>query len=169
MMYFLTQSTKHIRIRAQRGFTLLIAVILTSVILAVGLALLDISIKQITLAAAGRQSQYAFYNADSALECALYWDSVDQFDYTSEPTTPSLGSIVCEGQTFNYSATAPVSSVRTTTFSIPCAGDGTPGDASSDVTITKTSAGATHFYANGYNTCIATSPNRVERGEEAHY
>jgi Tfp pilus assembly protein PilX len=150
----------------QRGFTLLIAVILTSVVLSVGLALLDVSVKQITLAAASRQSQYAFYNADSALECALYRDSIDTFDYSSEPTS---GTFSCEGVSIPYTAPSAVGNTRTTTFTIPCPGDNTSGDGNSDVTITKTSTDTTHFYANGYNTCVAASPQRVERGEEANY
>jgi Tfp pilus assembly protein PilE len=163
-MYTLKKSMS--RIPVQRGFTLLVAVILTSVILSVGLALLDISYKQLILASTARQSQYAFYNADSALECSLYWDSVDTFDYTSEPVT---GSISCEGQTFNYSAPVAVSGSRTTVFTIPCAGDNTSGDGSGYVEIVKQSNGTTNFYANGYNTCVAASSQRVERGEEAHY
>src|ERR1700743_3560876 len=104
MMYMLKKLIKHAN--AQRGFTLLVAVILTSVILSGGLALLDISYKQVTRAASARQSQYAFYNADSAIECALYWDSIDTFDYNSEgvgvyPLVPS-GTLSCEGQTISY-------------------------------------------------------------------
>ncbi|MDR3547760.1 MAG: hypothetical protein P4M11_05765 [Candidatus Pacebacteria bacterium] len=164
----MTHFIRYIRkqVNMQRGFTLLVAVILTSVILSIGLALLDISLKQITLASSSRQSQYAFYNADSALECALYWDSIDTFDYNTEPST---GTLSCEGQSFNYTASAGASGSRTTTFTIPCAGDSTSGDGSSDVTITKQSTNATHFYANGYNSCIAANPQRVERGEEAKY
>jgi Tfp pilus assembly protein PilX len=152
-----------------RGFTLLIAVILTSVILSIGLALLDISYKQITLAATARQSQYAFYAADSGLECALFSDSADIFDYSSEPTgvspgTPS-GSFSCEGQAVSYFGAAASGGTRTTTFSIPCAGGGT----SADVTVIKSSTGVTGIYSNGYNTCVVTNPRRIERGEEAHY
>jgi Tfp pilus assembly protein PilE len=154
---------------SMRGFTLLIAVIFTSVILAVGLALTDISYKEVTLASSSKQSQYAFYNADSALECALYWDSIDTFDYTGEPTGsyPSVpsGTLSCQKQTINYYGGIASGNSRTTTFSIPCAGSGTDAD----ITIFKQSNGATSIYANGYNTCNTSDPQRVQRGEEAHY
>ena len=171
MMHFLKKLM--LRSPAPRGFTLLIALILTTVILSVGLALLDISFKQVTLAAASRQSQYAFYNADSGLECALYYDSLDTFDYANLGTS---GSISCEGQSFNYSDPSVSPGVtRTITFTVPCAGDPNDppvgSDGSAFVTITKAVSPQvkTHFYANGYNTCVAASPQRVERGEEATY
>lgn len=158
---------------APRGFTLLIAIILTSIILSVGIALTDISYKQIELAATARQSQYAFYNADSALECALYYDSIDQFDYTNEPVgsnpTISSGQLSCEGQTFNYYGAADTGNGRSTTWIVPCAGDNTTGDGSASVTVVKKSSGQTGFYANGFNVCTALSSTRVERGEEAQY
>jgi Tfp pilus assembly protein PilX len=168
MMYFSKKLVKVTGAQVQRGFTLLIAVILTSVILAVGLALLDISVKQVTLASVARQSQYAFYNADSALECALYYDTADTFDYSSEPLSGTLA--LCAGQqSVAYTSTGPSSGVNTTTFGVPCTGDNTSGDYSAFVTVTKASTGATHFYSNGYNTCVASDKTRVERGLEAKY
>ena len=59
---------------AQRGFTLLIAVIFMSVMLAFGLALGSLAYKQQVLASSGVESQYAFYAADAGLECGLYAD-----------------------------------------------------------------------------------------------
>lgn len=58
----------------KNGFTLLIAVVFMSVMLAFGLALGSLSYKQQVLASDAIQSQYAFYVADAALECALYAD-----------------------------------------------------------------------------------------------
>jgi Tfp pilus assembly protein PilE len=145
----------------QRGFTLLIAVVLTSVLLAVGLALLDIAYKQVVLSSTARQSQTAFYTADSALECALYWDQKQNaFSYT----TP-LTSITCSGKTI--AVTSSVSSgVRTSTLSVPCeTGAGT----AALVTVTKDTIGATRLYASGFNTCNASDPRRLERGLLAVY
>jgi Tfp pilus assembly protein PilX len=153
---------KHVKNSSSRGFTLLIAVIFTSVVLAVALALLDVSYKQITLASSARQSQYAFYAADSGVECALFQDSEDTFDYTSEPVS---GSFMCEGQTVDFRAPAASGGSRSTTFSIPCAGGGT----SADITVQKLATGNTNLYSNGYNNCSASDPQRVQRGEEAHY
>jgi hypothetical protein len=81
----------------QRGFTLLVAVVLSSVALAIGLSLLNISYKQVLLASAAKQSQNAFYAADSVLECALYFDQqLDAFNYI---TAAPAASIICNGIT----------------------------------------------------------------------
>lgn len=61
-------------LRAQRGFTLLLAALVSSIVLAVGAAIFGIAQKQVLLSAIGRDSQFAFYAADTAAECALYWD-----------------------------------------------------------------------------------------------
>lgn len=154
------------RTHPTRGFTLLIAIIITAVILSVALALLDISYKQVILASSARQSVYAFYAADSALECALYWDSRGTFDYASEPT--SGGPFRCENANINFSAPAvSVGESRTTTFTIPCPSGA--GDPIAEVTIYKSSTGSTNIYANGYNSCNAADPRRVQRGLKAKY
>jgi hypothetical protein len=59
----------------QRGFTLFIAIVLATVALTVTLALTSLAYKSLLLSSSARESQYAFYNADTALECALYYDS----------------------------------------------------------------------------------------------
>jgi len=56
------------------GFALLFAVITASVLLTIGLSIFNISLKELLLSTASRDSQVAFYAADSARECALYWD-----------------------------------------------------------------------------------------------
>lgn len=65
-----TQSAKF-----KKGFSVLFASLTGSLVLAIGLAILSITIKQITLASAGRESQLAFYSADTGIECALFLDS----------------------------------------------------------------------------------------------
>jgi len=93
--------------RNSSGFALLIAVIFMSVILALGLALGSIGYKQQLLASGAIESQYAFYAADSALECALYADQqLNSFDYTSHSTSNPPNSLICDSSTatrLNYS------------------------------------------------------------------
>lgn len=145
-----------------RGFTLLIAVVLASVSLSIGLALLEIAYKQVVLSSGARQSQTAFYNADSALECALYWDQqMDAFNYT----TP-LTSIQCK--TFTLTVT-PNDSVNPhqRSFTLPCDAGGTT--VSGQVVVTKASDAETGIYATGYNVCDPTNTRRIERGLKATY
>ncbi len=164
--------------RDPRGITLLVAVVLSSVMLSVALSLLDISYKQVLLSSSSRQSQYAFYAADSALECALYWDQkMGAFDFSASSYLTSGLSCSNAGipQTITiWSApnidNAPNSSsadstTRTTTFFISCPGGGTAGK----VTIVKVNSGTTSLYATGYSTCSATDPRRIERGLKVRY
>jgi len=69
----------------QRGFTLLLAALVSSIVLAVGAAIFGIAQKQVLLSAIGRDSQFAFYAADTAAECALYWDFRYGYFGTSTP------------------------------------------------------------------------------------
>lgn len=57
-----------------QGFTLLFASLISALVLAVGIAILNISLKQLVLSSAGKESQQSFYSADSGIECALYLD-----------------------------------------------------------------------------------------------
>lgn len=84
----------------KRGFALLIAVIFMSVMLSFGLALSSLGYKQLVLASTAVESQYAFYAADAALECALYADQQQNlFDHASHDATPGghPSAFVCDG------------------------------------------------------------------------
>jgi len=56
------------------GFTLLFASLIGSLVFTIGIAILNISLKQLTLASASRESQQSFYSADTGIECALILD-----------------------------------------------------------------------------------------------
>ncbi len=56
------------------GFTLLIAVLLTSLLLAIGYSLITFAVKQTIISTSGKESVLAFYAADAGAECASYWD-----------------------------------------------------------------------------------------------
>jgi len=55
------------------GFVLLYAVLVSGIILSVGLSLMNLITKQITLSSIGRNSQFAYYAADAGKRCAFYW------------------------------------------------------------------------------------------------
>src|SRR3989344_8483198 len=56
------------------GFAVLFAVLLASFLITLGISIFNISLKEILIATSARDSQVAYYIADSARECALYWD-----------------------------------------------------------------------------------------------
>lgn len=57
----------------QNGFALLLTLIVVSVVLAIGLSLLNITLKQFTLSSTARDSEIAFHAANSGLECMQYY------------------------------------------------------------------------------------------------
>ena len=56
------------------GLTLLFALLVVSAALSVSLGVANIVLGELLLSSTGRDSQVAFYTADSGVECALYWD-----------------------------------------------------------------------------------------------
>lgn len=55
------------------------AVLISSLALAIGVAMYDLVVRQLQLSSTTEQSQYAIYAAESAVECAMYWDSKYQY------------------------------------------------------------------------------------------
>lgn len=60
--------------KKNKGFVLLFSVLISSLVLAVGISVISIALKQVVLSGSGRDSQYAFYVANTGAECALFWD-----------------------------------------------------------------------------------------------
>lgn len=79
----------------KRGFTLLLATLIASLLLLLGASMFGLVRKQVLLSSLGRDSQFAFYAADTAAECALYWDIRHNLFASSTPPT----EITCDGQT----------------------------------------------------------------------
>ncbi len=98
MIYLPPQESVPTRAR-DAGFALLIAVIFMSVMLAFALTLGALGYKQSVLAGAALESQYAFYAADAALECAQYNDTKGSTDPAQNPFV--IGStIACGGSSY---------------------------------------------------------------------
>lgn len=151
--------------RTPQGFTLLLAVLIGSVLLALGFAIFNIVSKDIILSSAGRESQFAFYAADSGIECALYWDYQSDAFSTESPLT----QIACgeENATLTRTFDALSGEYRTTfTFSLGSA----LTDPCTNVEVTKTDLPTqTVIVASGYNTCVLTNPRRIERAIRVQY
>ena len=147
-----------------RGFTLLVAIILSSVILSLALALLEVAYKQIVLASTPKHSQYAFYAADGALECILYYDQ----KYDAFGTNPyGYDTISCNNQTIQFTSSG--SAPKFTGITIPCpAGQGTE-QARVEIYKGYTSGAPTRIYANGYSSCNPDDARRLERGIRVVY
>ncbi|MES2953590.1 MAG: pilus assembly PilX N-terminal domain-containing protein [Patescibacteria group bacterium] len=58
----------------KQGVVLLISVLISSIVLAIGLALANVAYKEQLLSLTQNDSVRAFYAADAGVECVLYWD-----------------------------------------------------------------------------------------------
>jgi len=159
----------------KKGFTLLFASLIVSLILSVALSIVHITLVELTLSSSGRDSQFAFYNADTGLECALYYEyniadsGGETFFEVAGQGGEDVESIECDGvsPTNNPDVDSGGPTGTTTTrFSI----DSSPGKGCFDVTIHKKRRTDNVFATNvfiesrGYSTCDASNPRRVERG-----
>lgn len=85
-----------------QGFVILFAVLVSSIILLISVGMYSVVSKEVVLSSAARESQRAFYAADSALECALYADykgigSPPQTPFTMNPVGREEHSFLCSG------------------------------------------------------------------------
>lgn len=80
----------HARLRENkcRGFALLITLVVVSIVLAVGLSLLQVTMKQLSLSSMARESEIAIYAANTGLECMQYARAHKRDEFISGPATP---------------------------------------------------------------------------------
>ncbi len=156
-------------IKNQNGFTLLIAILVTGMLLLVSFVVSNIALKQLVLAYSGQESQYAFYNGDSGVECAIYWDL--KYGTQSAFDKYIAGSVNCNGQTVT-SGSQTVPTIPTQSSVVGGGGDSNPVSlfkidythGCAIVRVTKLANGNTTVESRGYNTCNTSSDRRFERG-----
>lgn len=71
---------KHSFFNNQKGYTLLFAVIVSTLTLAVAISILNLAKKEFLIATSTRDSAAALYAADGGLECALYGETGSKAD-----------------------------------------------------------------------------------------
>lgn len=174
----------------QRGFTIFFATLVSSLALAIGLAIYDIVQRQLQLSTVVSQSQYAIYAADSGAECALYWDSKyngsgSVFPSNSAGTLLPAG-VVCGSYDVAANGTPPTPFVAqptgwtpwtmvsngnaaTTTFMLTF--PSYPYCAKVEVGKTVAADGTIHtnIFSHGYNTCVPNAPGQLEREFKVNY
>lgn len=165
----------------KRGFTIFFAVLVSSLALAIGLVIYDVTVRQLALATSSLQSQYAIYAADTGAECALYWDTKGLLDTntyafaTSSVSSPKTSGVVCNGVDIAvymadsanaaFNTKTPTSAINT--FYVTS----TTGPWCAGVQVSKftvDSGQRTTIQAHGFNTCVA-GPGQVERVLQVDY
>src|SRR3989344_5286500 len=170
-----TQSAKF-----KRGFTIFFAMLIASVALAVGLAIFDLTIRELDLSGTAAQSQYAVYAAGTGADCALYWDlkytdgDASAFGTSTASSWPSSGSnLLCNSQDISTLWGTPTKSAQaaTTTFTIQIAAPVQTYCATVSVAKFTNGSGVlfTTITSRGYNTCATGGVVRVERAFQVSY
>lgn len=160
------------RKKIKKGYALYIAILTAGALTLVGFAITNLTLKQIKITNIGSESHIAFYNADTGLECAMFWDlkngGISAFDINT------AGSINCNSQTISTNS----QTVSTNPSQLSRIGGGGASNRTSIfqlnlptgcaiVTVTKNADGTTLFRSRGYNSCSGS--NRFERGIEILY
>lgn len=146
-----------------KGFALLLSVVVAGTLLVIATGMISLAYKQSLISISGRESQKAFYVADSGLECALYWDVKNPSGFSAFLTTSST-SINCNRDANNPSNQWTVGGAGVSTFTMTFL----PDLSCAVVTVTKSGI-TTTIESKGYNTCDLTNPRRVERAVRASY
>lgn len=137
----------------------------TATLLVIATGIVSLSYKQSLISSYGRSSQYAFYAADTGMECALYWDINNPSGQSAFAT--STGSVIeCNKDDSNSDnewvvGGSSVSTINRINF--------LPDPFCAIVTVTKNDDGTTQIDSRGYNTCDGTDARRVERAVRARY
>ncbi len=171
----------------KRGVTILIAALLSSILLAIGLSIFNTTLKDLFFASTAKDSGAAFYAADTAAECAQYWDyprlGLSDTFATSSPSGPGAwvpdGKRTCAGVPIavdvnGWTVTADINNPNkiNTTFSISIP---LPSGSSAYATVTvikdvsSPNSILTTIQALGYNTSNVSSPRTVQRGVQFSY
>ena len=164
--------------KQQRGFALLIAVIFMTVMLSIGLALSSLGYKQEILASTAIESQSAFYAADAALECALYYDQqLDSFAYPSPPEPTSAPSITCDGSSALSSNIVSYNDTTNPSWAVTMRLPLDSGQSCADVTVYKYEYPqssmndiTTYVFSQGYDiSCNALATSKTSSQTEARF
>ena len=165
------KNTSQSSARSQAGFTLLFAVLVSSLLLGIGATIATITAKSFVFSSLGRDSGLAFYSADTGIECALYLDKVREVIATSTLSNPPSSGVYCNGEDLANSSSSsqwkvtrisPTKAV--TVFHLVGAPYCVDVTITKDTTVGSLQATPTFIEARGYNTCDTTNPRRLERG-----
>ncbi len=156
--------TKMKKNKKTRGFVILFAVTLSSILLAIALGIANIAVKEIKFSTSAKDTNDAFLAADTGAECALFYDRINP----SNNAFTGTATISCAGASITLSGSSPSWS-----FIVLGLGNSAQGCAKVSVVKSGSSPVVTTVTSKGYNVgdanCNGTSSNRVEREIKVTY
>ncbi len=161
------------KIKKNKGFVILFAVVISSMLLAIALGVANIALKEIKFSTSAKDTNEAFFAADIGAECALYWDKNPSAFGISTTTIPTCAGITNGLDLFQDKPIGP--------WNFTLIGLGSSGNGCVNVTLSRSTGTPppviTTIVARGYNTggqagsnptCNPTA-NSVERQIELNY
>lgn len=144
------------------GFTLFIAIIIMGTLLLIAAGITNLAVRQAFISSSARESQNAFYAADTGMECAIFWDVKNPSGFSAFSTS-TASTITCNNSGGLLVGGGGNNSTSTFSFNL------TPDSSCAVVSVFKGSGGGTIIESKGYNTCDSENPRRVERAVRAVY
>lgn len=89
--------------KKNKGFVILFAVLVSTIILIITAGIFNFAIKSSILSSYAEESQIAFYAADTGMECALYWDISPEISQTVFDQSYAGDAPTCAGDTITVS------------------------------------------------------------------
>lgn len=158
----------------KKGFALLYAVFISSMVLAIALGVSSIAYKEIIFGTSAKDANDAFYAADTAAECTLYYDNTDMVKNAFVGSVPV--TMYCNGNQINIASMVSPAPGYDLGFVFTVSQLGLSGKACASVEVDKkTDDAKTKIISVGYNnggeTAGICSPNAtsVQRVLELNY
>lgn len=138
--------------KLKSGFVILFAVMLSSILLAIALGVANIALKEIKFGTSVKDTNDAFFAADTGIEYALFNDKPPTSSFVPSPGTKQSWLIVVSG----------LGSVAVSCATVNVEKDNTNPPSTTTIIISK-----------GYNigdaSCASSNPNRIEREIRVSY
>lgn len=169
-----------IKLKNEKGFVMLFAVVLSAIIFSISLGMINISLKEINFGTSAKATNEAFFAADTGAECALFYDLVPVqsfFGSVDALTTVNGISAMCGGSSINIVGETQLFGP----WNFIVLGLGEDKKSCAKVKVTRNFDGTgnllnTQIISKGYNMggndspdCSSTNTNRVERVLELTY
>lgn len=159
-----------IKTKENRGFVILMAVTLASIMLSISMGVANIVFRELKFSTSARAGNDAFFAADNGIECALY---SDKYPTSSFPVAGPVGVVACASAVPTYTA-----GTGTGLYTFVVVGLGSTGSSCAKVTVFKDSVSRSPYtvttvtskgYDVGNAACDSSNPDRVEREIKASY
>lgn len=140
-----------------KGFALLFAIVIISILSAITAGLANTTLKQLIISSVAKDSQAAFFASDTATECAFY--AYYHPGVIVAGSTWSCGTNKKDNTPYQLKVSG-----KTATGYILSAPDRTSMDPCFDIdSTTDLATGETVIHSNGYNFCNTTTQRSVQR------